>query len=67
MTAVVAREVDPEAIILFGSHATGDARPDQVDVRGIEVLDVTEEELIALDEDAAEMDDVIDDELGTDV
>lgn len=28
MTAVVAREVDPEAIILFGSHATGNARPD---------------------------------------
>ena len=28
MAAVVAREVNPEAIILFGSHATGDARPD---------------------------------------
>ncbi len=28
MAAVVAREVDPEAIILFGSHATGGARPD---------------------------------------
>ena len=28
MAAVVAREVAPEAIILFGSHATGGARPD---------------------------------------
>lgn len=28
MAAVVAREVNPEAIILFGSHATGSARPD---------------------------------------
>ncbi|MHC4441953.1 MAG: nucleotidyltransferase domain-containing protein [Planctomycetota bacterium] len=28
MAAVVAREVDPEAIILFGSHATGSAGPD---------------------------------------
>ena len=37
MTAVVAREVDPEAIILFGSHATGDARPDSdVDLLVIE-------------------------------
>lgn len=28
MAAIVAREVGPEAIILFGSHATGEARPD---------------------------------------
>ncbi|MCL6614251.1 MAG: nucleotidyltransferase domain-containing protein [Firmicutes bacterium] len=28
MAAVVVREVNPEAIILFGSHATGHARPD---------------------------------------
>jgi predicted nucleotidyltransferase len=28
MAAVVAQEVNPEAIILFGSHATGNARPD---------------------------------------
>jgi predicted nucleotidyltransferase len=37
MAAVVAREVEPEAIILFGSHATGDARPDSdVDLLVIE-------------------------------
>lgn len=37
MTAVVAREVEPEAIILFGSHATGDARLDSdVDLLVIE-------------------------------
>jgi predicted nucleotidyltransferase len=28
MAAVVVREVDPQAIVLFGSHATGGARPD---------------------------------------
>jgi len=28
MAAAVAREANPEAIILFGSHASGDARPD---------------------------------------
>lgn len=28
MAAVVAREVKPEAIVLFGSHARSDARPD---------------------------------------
>ncbi|MEA4883591.1 MAG: nucleotidyltransferase domain-containing protein [Clostridia bacterium] len=28
MACVVARESDPEAIILFGSHATGSAGPD---------------------------------------
>jgi predicted nucleotidyltransferase len=28
MVAVVAREAEPEAIILFGSHATGSAGPD---------------------------------------
>lgn len=34
----------------------------QVDVRGIEVPEITEEELLALDEDTSEPDDVIDDE-----
>lgn len=37
MAAIVAHEVAPEAIILFGSHATGDARPDSdVDLLVIE-------------------------------
>ena len=38
MIAVVAREVEPEAIILFGSRVTGDAYPDSdVDLLVIEV------------------------------
>ncbi len=37
MASVVAQEVHPEAIILFGSHATGSARPDSdVDLLVIE-------------------------------
>jgi len=37
MVAIVAREVEPQAIILFGSHATGDARHDSdVDLMVIE-------------------------------
>lgn len=28
MAAVVVQEANPEAIVLFGSHATGNARPD---------------------------------------
>jgi len=37
MTEIVAREVSPEAIILFGSHATGEAREDSdVDLLVIE-------------------------------
>lgn len=34
----------------------------QVDVRGVEVPEVAEDELLALDEDSAESDDIIDDE-----
>lgn len=37
MASIVAQEVNPEAIILFGSHATGNARPDSdVDLLVIE-------------------------------
>ena len=28
MVSVIVREADPETVILFGSHARGDARPD---------------------------------------
>jgi uncharacterized protein len=28
MVEVIVREVDPQTVILFGSHARGDARPD---------------------------------------
>lgn len=37
MTTVIVREVEPERVILFGSHARGDARPDSdVDLLVIE-------------------------------
>jgi len=37
MTAVIVQEVDPEAIVLFGSYATGQATPDSdVDLLVIE-------------------------------
>jgi predicted nucleotidyltransferase len=37
MVQVIVREVNPEAVILFGSHARGDARPDSdVDLMVIE-------------------------------
>ncbi len=37
MTRVIVREVEPERIILFGSHARGEARPDSdVDLLVIE-------------------------------
>jgi len=37
MAAIVAQKVNPEAIVLFGSHATGGTRPDSdVDLLVIE-------------------------------
>jgi predicted nucleotidyltransferase len=37
MARVIVREVEPERIVLFGSHARGDARPDSdVDLLVIE-------------------------------
>ena len=39
----------------------------QVDVRGIEVPEVAEEELLALDQDAGESDDITSDDLETEV
>lgn len=37
MVQAIVQEVDPEAVILFGSHARGDARPDSdVDLMVIE-------------------------------
>jgi predicted nucleotidyltransferase len=37
LVRVIVQEVDPEAVILFGSHARGDARPDSdVDLMVIE-------------------------------
>ena len=37
MVRIIVREADPETVILFGSHARGDARPDSdVDLMVIE-------------------------------
>ncbi|MBV5322563.1 MAG: nucleotidyltransferase domain-containing protein [Ilumatobacteraceae bacterium] len=37
MVSIIVNEVDPETVILFGSHARGDARPDSdVDLMVIE-------------------------------
>lgn len=37
VVSVIVREVDPETVILFGSHARGDARPDSdVDLMVVE-------------------------------
>jgi uncharacterized protein len=39
MVDVIVREVDPQTVILFGSHARGDARPDSdVDLMIVEQL-----------------------------
>ena len=39
MVEVIVREVDPRKVILFGSHARGDARPDSdVDLMVVENL-----------------------------
>ena len=39
MVEVIVREVDPQTVILFGSHARGDARPDSdVDLMIVEDL-----------------------------
>jgi len=46
----------------YRTRLISDVVSGQVDVRGIEVAEVAEEELLALDEDTAESDDVIDDE-----
>ncbi|GAB0148827.1 restriction endonuclease subunit S [Marichromatium sp. PS1] len=46
----------------YRTRLISDVVTGQVDVRGIEVPEVAEDELLALDEDTAESDDVIDDE-----
>lgn len=46
----------------YRTRLVSDVVTGQVDVRGIEVPEVAEEELLALEEDIAESDDVIDDE-----
>jgi type I restriction enzyme S subunit len=46
----------------YRTRLISDVVTGQVDVRGIEVPEVAEEELLTLNEDTAETDDVIDDE-----
>jgi type I restriction enzyme S subunit len=46
----------------YRTRLISDVVTGQVDVRGIEVPEVAEEELLALEEDTADADDVIDDE-----
>ncbi|MGC1954599.1 MAG: hypothetical protein WA970_18905 [Gammaproteobacteria bacterium] len=46
----------------YRTRLISDVVTGQVDVRGIEVPEVAEEELLALEEDIADADDVIDDE-----
>ena len=53
-----------ELIREYQTRMTSDVVTGKVDVRGIEVLEVAEEDLPALDEEAVETDDVIDDERG---
>ena len=50
----------------YRTRLISDVVTGQVDVRGIEVPEVAEEELLALYEDVAESDDIIDDEEGMD-
>lgn len=51
----------------YRTRLISDVVTGQVDVRGIEVPEVAEEELLALEEDTADADDVIDDELEAEV
>ena len=55
-------EQEIELMREYRTRLISDVVTGQVDVRGIEVPEVAEDELLALDEDAADADDVIDDE-----
>ena len=60
--AISRAEREIELMREYRTRLISDVVTGQVDVRGIEVPEVVEEELLALDEDTAESDDVIDDE-----
>lgn len=51
----------------YRNRLISDVVTGQVDVRDIEVTEVAEEELLALDENAVESDDLIDDEADMEV
>ena len=60
--AIIRAEREIELMREYRTRLISDVVTGQVDVRGIEVPEVAEEELLALEEDTAESDDVIDDE-----
>jgi type I restriction enzyme, S subunit len=61
--AITRAQREIELMREYRTRLISDVVTGQVDVRGIEVPKVADEELLALVEDAAESDDVIDDEL----
>ena len=64
--AISRAEREIELMREYRTRLISDVVTGQVDVRGIEVPEVAEEELLALEEDTGESDDVIDDEGGMD-
>jgi len=60
--AITRAEREIELMREYRTRLIADVVTGQVDVRGIEVPEVAEDELLALDEDTSESDDVIDDE-----
>lgn len=60
--AIIRAEREIELMREYRTRLISDVVTGQVDVRGIEVPEVAEDELLALDEDTGESDDVIDDE-----
>lgn len=60
--AISRAEREIELMREYRTRLISDVVTGQVDVRGIEVPEVSEDELLALEEDTAESDDVIDDE-----
>ncbi len=65
--AISRAEREIELMLEYRIRLISDVVTGQVDVRGIEAPEVAEEELQALDEDTAKSDDVIDDEIKTEV
>lgn len=60
--AIIRAQREIELMREYRTRLISDVVTGQVDVRGIEVPDVAEDELLALEEDTADADDVIDDE-----
>lgn len=60
--AIIRAQREIELMREYRTRLISDVVTGQVDVRGIEVPDVAEDELLVLEEDAADADDVIDDE-----